>query len=68
MAYADDEAITERSRQVLNKVIQEMDKLSNDTSLQAHIDKTKYINTSQYKHKNTQPKTKNITYKGYQEG
>ena len=67
MAYADDAVITERSRLVINKVIQEMDELSNGTGLQAHVDKTEYMNTSKYKHKNLQPKTKNITYKGYQE-
>ena len=35
MAYADDDddVITERSRQVINIVIQEMDELSNDTGL-----------------------------------
>jgi hypothetical protein len=33
MAYADDDIITERSRHVINKVIQEMDELSNDTGL-----------------------------------
>lgn len=68
MAYADDDVITERSRQVINKVIHEMDELSNYTGLQAHVDKTEYTNASKYKHKNMQPKTKNIIYKGYQEG
>jgi len=33
MAYADDDVITERSRQVINKVIHEMDELSNYTGL-----------------------------------
>jgi hypothetical protein len=33
MAYADDDEISERSRQVINKAIQEMDELSNDTGL-----------------------------------
>jgi hypothetical protein len=33
MAYADNDMITERSRQVINKVIKEMDELSNDTGL-----------------------------------
>ena len=67
MAYADDDVITERSRPVINKVIHERDELSNGTGLQAHADKTEYMNTSKYKHKNMQPKNKNITYKGYQE-
>ena len=67
MAYADD-VNTARSIQAINKVIQEMEELSNDTDLQVHVDRTKYMNTSKYKYKNMQPKTTNINYKGHPEG
>jgi len=33
MAYSDDDVITKRSRHAINKVIQEMDELSNDAGL-----------------------------------
>jgi 16S rRNA C1402 (ribose-2'-O) methylase RsmI len=33
---------------------------TNDTGLKINIYKIKYINTSKHKHKNMQPKTKNI--------
>jgi len=32
-----------------------------------NADKTKYVNTTKYRHKNMQPKTQNINYKEYQE-
>ena len=59
MAYSDDDVITKRSRHAINKVIQEMDELSNDAGLQAHVDKTEYINTSKTNTKicNLKPRT-----------
>jgi hypothetical protein len=65
MASADD-VITGRSMQVISEVIQEMEKPTNDIGLKINVDKTKYMNTSKYKHKNMQPKTKNINYEEYQ--
>jgi hypothetical protein len=35
--------------------------------MKINVDKTKYMNTSKYKHKNMQPKTHNINYEEYQE-
>jgi len=32
-----------------------------------NADRTKYMNTTEYRHKNMQPKTQNINYKEYQE-
>jgi hypothetical protein len=56
MAYADDDIIIGRSKQVINQIIQEME------GLKINTDKTKYMNTLQYKHKNMQPNIQNINY------
>jgi hypothetical protein len=46
--------------EVINKVIQEMEELTNDVDLKISVDKTKYMNTSKHKHKYIQPKVQNI--------
>jgi len=48
-------------------VIQETEELTNDTGLKINIHTIKYINTLKYKHKNMQPKTKNINEEDYKE-
>jgi len=45
---------------VINKELQETEELANDIGLKMNMDKTKYMNISKHKHKNLQPKTKNI--------
>jgi hypothetical protein len=46
--------------EIINKVLQEMEKLTNDVGLKISVDQTKYMNTSKHKHKNIQPKGQNI--------
>jgi hypothetical protein len=67
IVYADDVVIIGRSAQVINDLIQEMEELTKDIGLKINVDKTKYMNTSKYKHKNTQPKNKNTNDEEYQE-
>ena len=44
-----------------------MKELNNDIGLKINVPKTKYMDTSKYKHKNMQPKIRNINCKAYQE-
>lgn len=67
MAYADEE-ITGWSTKVINKVIWETKEVTNDTGQKINADRTKYMNTSKYKHKNMQPKTQNINYEYHMKG
>jgi hypothetical protein len=60
MAYADDDVIIGRSVQVINNIIQEKEEKANDIGLKINIGKTKYVNTSQYKHRNMQTKIQNM--------
>lgn len=60
MAYVNDDVIIGRSVLVINNIIQEMEEKANDIGLKINIDKTKYMNTSQYKHRNMQPKIQNM--------
>jgi hypothetical protein len=57
---------TGKSKQVINEVIQEMEKLNNDTGLRINVHKIKYMNTSTYKHKNMQLKFQNINHNAQQ--
>jgi hypothetical protein len=44
-----------------------MEELTNEIGLKTNVHKTKYINTSKYKHENMQPTTKDINYEEYKE-
>jgi len=46
--------------EVINKIIQEMEELTNDVGLKISVDKTKFMNTSKHKHKYIQLKVQNI--------
>lgn len=46
--------------EVINKVIQEMEELTNVVGQKISVDKTKFINTSKLKHKYIQPNVQNI--------
>jgi hypothetical protein len=53
--------------EVINKVIQEMEELTDDIGPKISVDKRKYMNTSKHKHKYIQPKIQNINQEEYQE-